>query len=79
MSAVGHLIGVSRERMGLTQTKAAKLLGVSTVFYHRIEKGVAALPVKRIDRLAEILQISPEEIRAAMRKDFDDHIKYFPG
>ena len=51
-----------REKLGLSQGKVAKLLGITQPSYQRLEKGDVKNP-KQLDRLAEIYQTTPQWIK----------------
>lgn len=50
---IGDRLREHRERMGLTQKEAARLLGISETFYGEIERGNKRLPIERMILLRE--------------------------
>ena len=67
-SPVAQLVGANarsaRKRLGWSQRKVAKMLGVSEVSYSRIETGRQLPPVPRLDFLARCLGVPLEQLFA---------------
>lgn len=61
-NSVKNNISRIRKDAGLSQTVMAEKLGISRTAYRNIEKGDTKLISDSIDRIAEILNISKEEI-----------------
>lgn len=54
----------------LSQTDLSTLLGYKNgQFISNVERGLCNVPLKMMSRIAEILNISPEEIKTAILKD----------
>jgi len=53
---------ICREKLGLSQGKVAKLLGISQPSYQRLERGDVQNP-KQLDKLAEIYKATPQWIK----------------
>lgn len=51
-----------REIKGYSQEYLAKELGVSIKTYSRVESGQSRLPVSRLDKISEILDVTPTAI-----------------
>lgn len=69
-SAIGGLIKKARERKGLTQTRAGKLLRFSEQFLGRIEAGEVPLPFIRARKVQEVLRIKRDMLAKAYIKDY---------
>lgn len=49
-----------REDMGFTQKQIADLLGTTTQYYQKYEKGVRPISVERLERLADYYHTSTD-------------------
>lgn len=68
---IGNNIKNIRELKNLTQEFVAEKLDISQSAYSRLEKGEIKISKEKLDQIAEILEVKPEDIKA-----FDSH-KYF--
>jgi len=60
---VGERIRFYRERAGLTQEELAAMIGTSSQAIYKYEKGVVYnIPLKKIEKLAEIFNVEPDNI-----------------
>lgn len=60
----------SRNRLGLTQEEMGKALGMASGQYvSMIERGVAKLPVKYIDKFVELTGIPRADVATSILKD----------
>jgi transcriptional regulator with XRE-family HTH domain len=57
-----------RELRGYSQDYVAGRLGISTKAYSKVEAGITKLSLDRLEALAAIFEMKPEEIMA-----FDEH------
>lgn len=62
-----------------SQTELSKLLGYKNgQFISNIERGLCSIPVKSLGLLADTLELSREEIKAALLKDMEQTLdNYF--
>ena len=58
---IGERIKQVRKKRRLTQEKVAEQLGVSTVYYSRIERGSSKLSLVRLVQISEILGVEISE------------------
>lgn len=65
---LGQKIRKLRELKNLTQEYIAIELGLTQSAYSKIEKGEIDVPYSRVKRIAEILELSPQDIIT-----FDEH------
>lgn len=56
---MGERLRVQRKKMGLTQEKAAELLGISTTFYGEVERGNRRLSLEKIVLVQEKMDLEP--------------------
>lgn len=49
-----------REDRDLTQQDVAKILGTTTQYYQKYEKGIRPLPVERLEQLADFYETSTD-------------------
>lgn len=68
----GEKIRNLRLLKGLSQENIAKDLGISRVAYSDIERGKTDLTESRIKQIADVLDVSPDDIHA-----FDSRVNYF--
>lgn len=68
-TAVGGLIRKARERRGLSQTKAGRLLRMSEQFLGRIEAG-SPLPFPRVKKIQKVLGIKTKPLIQAYVTDY---------
>ena len=64
MPAIGNKIKKLRELKGFKREYMAERLGVSQQSYSKLESEKADVPFSKIEQLAEIFQIKPEELIA---------------
>lgn len=62
MQAIGKKIKRLRELKDLTQDYVASEIGLSQSAYSKIEAGETDLTYQRLEKIAEVLQIKPEDI-----------------
>jgi transcriptional regulator with XRE-family HTH domain len=74
MTVTGKLLRDKREKLELSQKKAAKLMGFSNVFLGRIELGKCDLPVKHVTIAAKVLKITRDEILSSLKFDLSSRI-----
>lgn len=60
--AIGHEIGVARQRAGLTQESVAELLGIGPEAVSRMERGVGSVNGERLVVLGEMFGCSSAEL-----------------
>lgn len=60
--AVGDQVKKLRKRKDFSQESLAEALSVSSMTIYRIENGVTPMNILLLMKLAEILEVSPEEI-----------------
>lgn len=56
---IGERLRKQRKKMGLTQEKAAELLGISTTYYGQIERGTKKLTLQRMLTVYEKMGLEP--------------------
>ena len=56
-SSVGRRIKLCRKNKGYTQSKLADIIGVTNKFISQIECGSTEISLKRLDELADILEV----------------------
>lgn len=62
----------------LSQTDLSELLGYKNgQFISNVERGLCNVPLKMMSRIAEILHITPEEIKTAILKDHEQTLENF--
>lgn len=71
-NSVKNNISKIRKDAGLSQTVMAEKLGISRTAYRNIEKGDTKLISDSLDKIAEVLGISPEEIILGYTPSKDD-------
>jgi transcriptional regulator with XRE-family HTH domain len=59
---IGHKIKKLRELKNLTQDHVAQKLGVTQSAYSRIEVGDTDITYSKLEKIAEVLEMKPEEI-----------------
>ena len=72
MPAIGNKIKKLRELKGFKQEYMAERLGVSQQSYSKLESEKTDVPFSKIEQLAEIFQIKPEELIA-----FDEKVVFY--
>ena len=55
-------IRTKRKRMKLTQRDMAELLEIKPLTYERLERGVTALTVDRLIKIAEVLKVKVKDL-----------------
>lgn len=56
---IGERLRQRRKKMGLTQEKAAELLGMSATYYGEIERGNRAISIPRVVTVYERMGLTP--------------------
>lgn len=69
--SVGYKIRKIRELKNLTQEHVAEQLGISQASYSKLESGEVEINASRIEKVAELFKMKPEEIYA-----FDENIVF---
>ncbi len=69
VSNVSILIRKKRQKLGYTQGRVAKMLGVSTPAYNKKENGLTQLSLRDAYSLCEILGLSIRDFFEALDKD----------
>ncbi|WKS95289.1 helix-turn-helix domain-containing protein [Riemerella columbina] len=64
---IGHKVKNIRELKNLTQEYMAEKLDISQAAYSKIEKGITKITEDKLSKIAEILEVNPEDIT-----DFDN-------
>lgn len=64
---IGHKIKSIRELKNLTQEYMAEKLDISQAAYSKLEKGNTKISEDKLNKIAEILEVNPEDIT-----DFDN-------
>lgn len=58
-----------RKRARLTQTKLAKMVGVTQVYISKIERGeIDGLTIGKLKKIAKILKVTPTELLEILMK-----------
>ncbi len=62
----------------MSQAVLARLLGFENAqCISNVERGSSRIPFRKIERLVAVLNINPEELKAAMMKDFELELDYY--
>lgn len=61
---LGRNLRAYRERRGLSQEAFADVLGVHRTYMGAVERGERNLTLRSVERLAESLRVSPQELLA---------------
>lgn len=56
---IGERLRLQRKKLGLTQEKAAELLGISSTYYGEIERGNRKISVQRVLAVYEKMGLEP--------------------
>lgn len=64
---IGYKIKGIRELKNLTQEYMAEQLDISQAAYSKLEKGSTKISQEKLDKIAEVLEVNPEDIT-----DFDN-------
>lgn len=64
-ATVGPRLKLARKALGLTQEDAAELIGISSEFYARMERGNALPSVETLRKLANALRVSVDYLLGA--------------
>lgn len=63
---------------GLSQTQLSNLLGYKNgQFISNVERGLCSIPLKGMQKVVEVLKITPEELRDAMLKDYAETLDFY--
>ncbi len=73
-SEVGDLIRVAREKKGISQTQAGRLLKFSEQFLGRIEAGDVPCPLVRAKKIQKVLNIKQSHLLGAYVNDYTNKI-----
>lgn len=66
---IGQRIRKVRKEQGITQSELADKLGVSIVFFSRMERGIAEISLKRLIQICFLLNVQPGEILTGTAKE----------
>lgn len=69
--AVGLVIKQERIRQGFKQWAFAEAIGTEQSSWSRVERGVAMLPVERLDKLCEVLDIEASDLLLRARRTME--------
>ena len=62
----------------LSQTQLSNLLGYKNgQFISNVERGLCSIPLKGMQGAIDTLGLSPEELKQAMLKDYEDTLDYY--
>lgn len=64
---VGSNVSRLREEQGLGKTAFCLMAGISRPYLNRIESGTANITLKELQRLADSLDVAPEQLLAEPR------------
>lgn len=59
---VGYSIKRIRVRQGFTQDQLAERIGIARAHMYRIENGIVSMNLRTLDRVANALQVDPEDL-----------------
>ena len=62
---IGNRLLAIRKRLGLTQSEAAELCGLSGRAYADIERGEVNMRIQTVQRICRAFHMTPDEIRTA--------------
>lgn len=78
--AISKLVKEARENQKLSQNNLALLMGFKNgQFVSNIERGLCSVPLKSINKMSEVLEISTEDICNAVVQDFRDRVFIMGG
>lgn len=70
---IGQRIKQVREALGMTQAELARRMGYSArSTINRIENGSQAFPMKKLDKFAQVLDVTPAFLAGFTEKDIPD-------
>ena len=70
---IGQRIKQAREALGMTQAELARRMGYSArSTINRIENGSQAFPMKKLDKFAQVLDVTPAYLIGFTEKDIPD-------
>lgn len=70
---IGQRIKQAREALGMTQAELARRMGYSArSTINRIEKGSQAFPMKKLDKFAQVLDVTPASLAGFTEADIPD-------
>lgn len=70
---IGQRIKQAREALGMTQAELARRMGYSArSTINRIENGSQAFPMKKLDKFAQVLDVTPAYLAGFTEKDIPD-------
>ncbi len=75
MKSFGDNIRIVRQAKGYTQENVAELLGMSASGYAKIERGESDITVSRIEEIAKVFEVVPEQLVSKADKSFIFNIK----
>lgn len=70
---IGQRIKQAREALGMTQAELARRMGYSArSTINRIENGSQAFPMKKLDKFAQVLDVTPASLAGFTKADIPD-------
>lgn len=70
---IGQRIKQAREALGMTQAELARRMGYSArSTINRIENGSQAFPMKKLDKFAQVLDVTPASLAGFTEADITD-------
>lgn len=70
---IGQRIKQAREALGMTQAELARRMGYSArSTINRIENGSQAFPMKKLDKFAQVLDVTPASLAGFTEADIPD-------
>ncbi|GAB6938327.1 helix-turn-helix domain-containing protein [Isoptericola variabilis] len=66
--ALGRSIAGERVAAGYSQRELAQATGISPEAIHRYEAGKRDIPIRALDRVAEVLELAPSDLLLAAEK-----------
>lgn len=70
---IGRRIKQAREALGMTQAELARRMGYSArSTINRIENGSQAFPMKKLDKFAQVLDVTPASLAGFTEADIPD-------
>lgn len=75
MTNQGKLLKLARTRKGLSQTELAKKINYSGMFVSHCEHGKARIPIAKIKKICQVLNLPVELMTSAVVRDFKQKLK----
>jgi transcriptional regulator with XRE-family HTH domain len=74
-SIIGKRIKRSREEVGLTQERFAEIIGVSSAYISKIERGKTPISLDRLSEFCKVLETEPEYIISGANTESSDFLQ----